>query len=99
VVAGRQEREAEVEDRLLRAGVDEDLLGAESRGPCPRVELGDVRPEARVAARLRVAEPEGEESLLGSRLQGQELADGHALAVRGAKEEPRGELVGGEEAL
>ena len=51
----------------------------------PLVQRGDLRPQLRVAGGLGVAQAQGGERLGGSRLHGQQLAQGKGLAIRGAQ--------------
>jgi hypothetical protein len=67
--------------------------------PMPLVERGETGPQAGIAPRLGIAEPQIKVALLGSLLEGEELARRHRLAVGAREEVPGAELELGEEAL
>ena len=85
----------EAEDRLLRAGEDQDVVGLEAV-----VQRGDLAPEERMAGRLRVAEgqavPQAARLVVGER---EELGHRVALDVGGAQQVLDRELPAGEIAL
>lgn len=84
----------EEEDRLLGAGMDQHLVGLDGA-----VEAADLAPERRAALALGVAEPLLLEGVVSAGLQGQEVGDGHRLAVGAAEEVVDVELVLGEVSL
>ena len=95
MVARAEQAADEGEDRLLRAGRDEDVVGIGRL-----VERGDLATQERVAGRFRVAEPEVAPE--GGRLvvgEGEELGHRPGLDVARAEEVANGELPAGEEAL
>ena len=94
VVAGREDGEAEIEDRLLGPGVHDDRLGIQTlvQPRQPGAEFG--RP-----AGLGVAEPVVQVARFRPRLQGEEFACRHGLAVGAGEQKAGAELVLGEIAL
>ncbi len=94
VVARLQGGVHEDKDRLLGAGENQDVIGADAI-----VQAGDLAAQGRVAARLGVAQAQGPESFLGPGLHGQQFAQGKGFAVRGAKVGARAELMAGEKTL
>ena len=88
VVAGSEDDVGETEDRLLRAAEDEDLLGRD-----PLIERGDLGPQERMTAGLRIAEPEvAPEALRLLVCELEQVRHRVALDVRGAEKVLDGEL-------
>ena len=92
MVTRPEEDVGQAEDRLLRTGEDEDLLGLD-----PVVERGDLPTQERMPGRLRVAEgqavPERTRLVVG---EGQQVGHRVALHVGRAQDVLDGELPAGE---